>query len=98
MVYCIDTGLRNAIYFRFSEDAGKIAENLVFLELYRRKEDIYYWKDDRQHEVDFLLRDDMKVRELIQVAWRIEDAKTKEREIRALLKALDDWKWLLMEK
>jgi hypothetical protein len=40
----------------------------------------------------------MKVRELIQVAWRIEDAKTKEREIRALLKALDDWKWLLMEK
>ena len=53
-VYCIDNGLRNAISFKFSEDAGKLAENLVFLELRRRGCDIYYWRD--KSEVDFIVK------------------------------------------
>lgn len=32
-VYAIDTGLVNTIGFRFSENAGRLAENVVFLEL-----------------------------------------------------------------
>jgi hypothetical protein len=53
-VYCIDNGLRNAVSFRFSEDEGKLAENLVFLELRRSGGDVYYWKDKR--EVDFIVK------------------------------------------
>lgn len=53
-VYCIDNGLRNAVSFRFSEDEGKLAENLVFLELRRSGGDIYYWKD--KGEVDFIVK------------------------------------------
>ena len=53
-IYCIDNGLRNAISFRFSEDEGKLAENLVFVELMRSGADAYYWKGTR--EVDFVLR------------------------------------------
>jgi hypothetical protein len=30
-VYCIDTGIRNAVSFRFAEDLGKLLENLVFM-------------------------------------------------------------------
>jgi uncharacterized protein len=55
-VYCIDTGLRNAVSFRFSEDEGKLAENLVFLELLRSGRTPYYWKGER--EVDFVSRSD----------------------------------------
>ncbi|MFH1306666.1 MAG: ATP-binding protein [Candidatus Micrarchaeota archaeon] len=32
-VYCIDTGLRNAVALRFSSDFGRLAENAVFIEL-----------------------------------------------------------------
>ncbi len=53
-IYCIDNGLRNAVSFRFSEDEGKLAENLVFLELLKRGFAIYYWK--RQGEVDFVVK------------------------------------------
>jgi predicted AAA+ superfamily ATPase len=35
-VYCIDTGLRNAVSFKFSDDLGRAIENLVFIELKRR--------------------------------------------------------------
>ena len=53
-VYCIDNGLRKAVSFKFSEDEGKLAENLVYLELRRRGGDVYYWKG--KGEVDFITK------------------------------------------
>jgi len=53
--YCIDTGLRNAVALRFSEDKGRLAENIVFIELKRRGHDPYYWKKSK--EVDFVIRE-----------------------------------------
>ena len=53
-VYCIDTGLRNAISFKFSKDIGRLVENVVFVELMRREYEIYYWK--QKNEVDFLAK------------------------------------------
>lgn len=55
-VYCVDTGLRNAVAFRFSEDEGRLAENVVFIELKRRGYEVYYWKNTR--EVDFIVKDE----------------------------------------
>jgi hypothetical protein len=52
-IYCIDTGLRNAVSFRFSKDEGKLSENLVFVELMRSGLTPYYWKGAR--EVDFVV-------------------------------------------
>jgi len=34
----------------------------------------------------------LEIKELIQVCWNIEDEKTRKREIRALLKAMDEFK------
>lgn len=50
--YCIDTGLRNAVAFRFAPDEGRLLENLVFLHLVRRGGEVYYWKG--AGEVDFV--------------------------------------------
>ena len=95
-VYAIDTGLCNAIGFRFSENIGKLAENAVFLSLKRIQAvipgmEIYYWKDQYHHEVDFVVKQDLKINELIQVCWDIENETTKAREIRALLKGMREY-------
>jgi len=49
--------------------------------------ELYYWKNPRHEEVDFLVKEGLKAKQLIQVCWNINEYKTKEREIRALLKA-----------
>jgi uncharacterized protein len=95
-VYAIDVGLANTVGFRFSQNMGRLAENLVFLEL-KRKEmlasnlEIYYWKDVSHREVDFLIKEDLKVRQLIQVCWEVNRPETKNREIRSLLKAIKEF-------
>lgn len=51
-IYCLDNGLRHTAAFLFSKDIGRLAENLVFLELLRRGYEVHYWKNKR--EVDFI--------------------------------------------
>lgn len=96
-VYSIDIGLANSIGFKFRENFGKIAENIVAIELKRKETlnpsiEIYYWKNPQHEEVDFIVKEGLKVTQLIQVCWSIYDERTKEREIRALLKASKELK------
>jgi len=89
-VYLNDTGL--AAYFAaLKEEKGKLMENAVLLELLRRGEEgrfeVYYWKDIQGREVDFVIKKDGRVDELIQVT-NIENAmQLDEREKRRLLAA-----------
>jgi len=53
--YSIDTGLRNAVSFKFSDDLGKLSENIVLIELKRRDKEVYFWRGKR--EVDFIVRE-----------------------------------------
>ena len=48
--------------------------------------EMYYWKNIKHEEVDFVLKEGLKVKQLIQVCYNLEDIKTKERELKALLK------------
>lgn len=96
-VYAIDSGLSNIVGFRFSQNIGKIAENLVFLELLRKKAEnpkieLYYWKNQRHQEVDFVIKEGFRIKNLIQVSWDINKLNTKKREINSLLKALEEIK------
>lgn len=91
-IYAIDTGLANAVSFRFSQDSGRVLETCVFLELKRRGSEIYYYKTDNGREVDFLTREGETNRQLIQVAWDISDEKTKKREISVLADAMEEQK------
>jgi len=86
-VYAVDTGLANVVGFRFSDNFGKLAENMVFLELKRRSNfdpsmEIYYWKSLAQEEVDFVVKRNTNVTELIQVCWDIQDINTKSERLR----------------
>jgi len=85
-VYCIDTGIINSIGFKSSENFGRLMENLVAIELKRRNKEVYYWKDYQGREVDFVVKEGLKVKELIQVCYDL-DFNSKEREVKALVKA-----------
>ena len=75
---------------------GRVAENLVFTHLKRssleKGFEIFYWRDTDQNEVDFVVKRGLNVESLLQVCWDIKDAKTKEREVRAITKAIDSFK------
>ncbi len=87
-LYCIDTGMVNAVSFRFSENIGQLYENLVFLQLLRSNCEIYYWTDDKNLEVDFVIKEGLKASRLIQVCSDISDPDTRAREINGLVSGL----------
>lgn len=80
-VYCLDNGLRNAVSFTFSKDEGRLAENLVFLELMRREKEVYFWKNGG--EVDFVVKEEDNSLTAINVTYSDSIA---EREVGALKK------------
>ncbi|HJJ27946.1 MAG TPA: ATP-binding protein [Methanocorpusculum sp.] len=69
-VYVVDTGLRSAASFVFSKDTGRLAENVVMMELKRRGFSPMYWLGS--HEVDFVLKDDENELLLINVCYSSE--------------------------
>ncbi|RLF30345.1 MAG: hypothetical protein DRJ99_02810 [Thermoplasmata archaeon] len=97
-VYCIDTGIIGVISFRLSENIGRVMENIVAIELLRRKSywypgmEIFYWKDYQGKEVDFLVKEGVSVKELIQVTYASGRDEIERREIKSLVKASDELK------
>lgn len=85
-IYIADTGLANAISFRFSEDLGRILENIVHNELKRRQQEIYFHK--QKYECDFLVKKELKISQVIQVTKTLSDPDVKNREYRGLLEAM----------
>ncbi len=91
--YIVDPGLQNNRDNAFaSANMGWRLENVVFIELLRRCAvdylDIYYYKaNPRASEVDFVVCNQDKAIELIQVAYDIDKEKTFNRETGALVKA-----------
>lgn len=55
-IYCIDNGLITATAFQFSENHGKLFENLVYTEFKKTSDaEIYFFNDTK--ECDFILHD-----------------------------------------
>ncbi len=86
--YVIDTGMRQAVLMPQSEDKGKLLENIVALELFRRRgadRKMFYWQEGR--ECDFVVQHEDYVEELIQVTWDMADEDTRKREIEGIKEA-----------
>lgn len=85
--YCIDTGLINSVSFRFSENLGRLIENLVFVTLAEKQKEVFYHKD--KHECDFLVKDGKKIVMAIQVTVSLKDENVKKRELKGLMEAIN---------
>ncbi len=90
--YLVDTAFAKTVSGTFSPNTGRLLENAVFLELYRRsrygKSEIFFYKTNV--EVDFLIYSNLKVKELIQVCQSVSDDRVLAREVRALIAAAKD--------
>lgn len=89
-VYCIDTGFYSSLGFKLLESMSKIMENVVAIELFRRKEfnpnlEIFYLRNN--YEVDFVVKGGTEVKQLIQVTYASNKDEIEKREINALIKA-----------
>lgn len=89
-LYLIDTGVANSINVRFTDNLGRLLENAVFLELIKKQKEVFYWKSRNGEEVDFVLVENFKPVELIQVCWEITKENVK-REEKALLKCMKEF-------
>ena len=85
-VYVIDNAFAINQGFRFSGDYGRLLENIVFLELKRKNNEIFYYSDKR--ECDFILRKGSNIDEAIQVCFELNKDNEK-REIEGLIEAMD---------
>ena len=86
-IYVYDTGLATSLRLTLSPDLGRLMENRVAIELLRQKKEFYYYKDTTGIEVDFIIKEKLKLVELIQVCYDVSSPKTKSREIKSLIKA-----------
>lgn len=88
-IYAADLGFLSSSAFNFLEKKGMWLENLVFIELKRRNNEIYYHK--KKQECDFIIKKDLKIIGAIQVTKELgeEKSQTREREINGLLEALN---------
>lgn len=53
-MYCIDCGLINIANIKYSENLGKMYENIVLIKLIEKYKEISYWSDNYS-EVDFIV-------------------------------------------
>lgn len=87
-IYIIDNGFVLARSFELSRNKGRQLENMVFVELLRRGykvgDTLFYYCTKNDREIDFVLREGYKVSCLVQVSYDISNAKTRERELKAL--------------
>jgi len=87
--YFIDNALIRRLGFMFSEEKGRLLENVVFLELRRRRFEIFYHFN--RFECDFVIRQGTTVVQAIQVCHSFDTDETKKREVRGLLDAMDNY-------
>lgn len=87
-IYAIDTGIINSVAFSFSDNFGRLLENVAYIELKRRGHVIYYHKN--KNECDFVVKQGTKIIQAIQVT-EILNQKTRDREVAGLVGAMEDY-------
>ena len=95
-IYSVDNGMVSSVGFQNSENLGRLLENAFFGKLIRLglvpNKDLFYYKTKSGKEVDFVIRNGIKIEKLIQVSLSLSDTKTKKREISSLLEASKELK------
>ena len=93
-VYVVDNGFMASNAFQTSENKGRLLENLVFLELIRRKnkvgDNVFYYRSRNDRETDFVIREKFQITQLIQVCYDLSNKKTEKREIDAVTECAEE--------
>jgi len=80
-IYSIDHAFSDANSASFSEDKGRLLENLVYIHLRHRHKKIFYYQDD--NECDFIVKENNDVTKAVQVTWKLHK-QNKQRELQGI--------------
>ncbi len=86
-VYFIDNAIVSRMGFNATDNVGVKLENAVFIELMRRGCDVFFHADKK--ECDFVVRQGVRITQAYQVTVKMDDEKTRKREIEGLQEAMD---------
>ncbi len=87
-VYVIDNGFIPVLSIKLNKDKGWLLENLVFNVL-KKSDKIFYFSG--KNECDFVIQNDKKITNVIQVTNELSD-NNKQRELKGLLEAMEYFK------
>ncbi len=88
-IYAVDTALARSVSFSFSENLGRQLENVIYVALRRRSPELYYHRGGK--ECDFLVVDQGRVTDAIQVTVEMSSAETRDRELAGIVDALETY-------
>lgn len=77
-VYFVDNSICNKLAFNVSENSGRLLENLVYMALRRKHQQIFYYLN--KSECDFVVKDGTKIMACYQVCYTLND-NNREREL-----------------
>jgi len=86
--YAADNGFVHYLPLQFSPNSGKLLENLVFLELKKRFEHVFYWRNSS--ECDFVAIDKSGQKNIFQVCYNL-TPDNREREIKGLISVVSKY-------
>jgi uncharacterized protein len=94
--YLVDLGFRTALLGKeLASDAGHLLENIIYLELKRRNNQVWIGKTNNL-EVDFVVRNNEGFTQYIQVSQTVQNTTTLERELAPLDRIKDHHEKLLI--
>lgn len=88
-VYAIDNGMVYANSLSFTDDLGRLLENLVYLHLRKSGDKLFYFRE--KNECDFVVFDKNKCKQVIQVCQELH-VDNQKRELKGLLEAMNFFK------
>ena len=93
-IYVVDNGFLAAKAFSTSDNLGRLLENQIFVNLLRKGYDpeksMFYYRTRNDKEIDFVLRENNRVKHLVQVSYEMISDKTIRRECSALVEAAQE--------
>jgi predicted AAA+ superfamily ATPase len=85
-IYSIDTGFARANSASFSSDAGRLFENMIYLSLRQKFNNLYYFRE--KGECDFVIKEKNTVTRVVQACYEL-NADNLKRELNGLKEAMD---------
>jgi predicted AAA+ superfamily ATPase len=84
-IYSIDTGFARANSASFSSDAGRLFENMIYLSLRQKFNNLYYFRE--KGECDFVIKEKNTVTRVVQACYEL-NADNLKRELNGLKEAM----------
>lgn len=85
-IYSIDTGFARANSASFSSDVGRLFENMIYLSLRQKFNNLYYFRE--KGECDFVVKEKNTVTRVVQACYEL-NADNLKRELNGLKEAMD---------